>query len=194
MGTQGWVLGVITQRNLINKTNGSIAPYQIKLDDGSFCVAQNDERMVKAAPKGTGPPPPPAPLKFTVGDRVMANMGQKGWMKGTITLLNCVDPNTGRPVPYEVRLDDGMAVYAPMDSPTVVQPAKGFVAPKMKKLRFGVGDRVLANMGPEGWRPGVVKEVNARSPVGKLCPYHIALDNGNNAYAPVDESKVVRAE
>ncbi|KAL3927843.1 MAG: hypothetical protein SGARI_005213, partial [Bacillariaceae sp.] len=56
-------------------------------------------------------------------------------------------------------------------------------------LRFAVGDRVLANVGCEGWLPGKIKvlwdEGNA---------YRIGLDNGEDVWGGLDDDDLVRAE
>ena len=59
-------------------------------------------------------------LRFAVGDRVECNCGK--WMLGTVAKLFYVQSTfkEGMCAPYQVKLDDGKLIFAPMDSDRVV--------------------------------------------------------------------------
>jgi len=63
-------------------------------------------------------------LRFAVGDRVECN-AQDGWQSGTISKL--FYRNEGMPpgfvAPYQIELDDGVFIYAPMDDDRVIKAA-----------------------------------------------------------------------
>ena len=65
-------------------------------------------------------------------------------------------------------------------------------------LRFGVGDRVLCNMGDHGWMPGTVDAVWCRQrgwKRRKTAPYSIVLDGDiGSVTAPYDKDSTIRAE
>ena len=61
-------------------------------------------------------------LRFDVGCRVLANVG-KSWAKGTIVRTHFKAPSdmTSRVMPYQIKLDAGQLIMAPMDSDVVVR-------------------------------------------------------------------------
>jgi len=68
---------------------------------------------------------------------------------------------------------------------------------KLKALRFGVGQRVLCNMGGgDGWLKGTISELMWRSEdmePGMVAPYQIIMDNDDIISAPADTDTLVRA-
>ena len=66
------------------------------------------------------------------------------------------------------------------------------------QLRFGIGERVLCNMGETGgWTPGTVIALNYREdgwPSGKTAPYQVKLDGDTERqiYAPEDHDGIIR--
>jgi len=67
-----------------------------------------------------------ASLRFKIGDTVECNTGMKhDWSKGTIVALmyreNGMPP--GMVVPYQVKLDSGELIFAPVDSDSCVKRA-----------------------------------------------------------------------
>ena len=62
-------------------------------------------------------------LRFAVGDRVECNCGK--WMLGTVVKLFYVQSTfkEGMCAPYQVKLDDGKLIFAPMDTDRVVRAA-----------------------------------------------------------------------
>jgi hypothetical protein len=67
---------------------------------------------------------------------------------------------------------------------------------EQEPLRFGVGDRVLCNMGGDGWLPGVVDAVWFRQRGWKrrtTAPYSITLDGDvGNVTAPHDKESTIK--
>ena len=61
-------------------------------------------------------------LRFQIGDRVMANVGSS-WEKGTIVRTHYSAPSdmSKRVMPYQIKLDVGQLIMAPMDSNVVVR-------------------------------------------------------------------------
>lgn len=74
-------------------------------------------RLKKSVPK----------LRFRVRQQVECNMGSTGartkWVKGTIAKL-WPQQTEGQWVPYQVRLDDGRMIFAPLDSDVTIRAAK----------------------------------------------------------------------
>ena len=63
-------------------------------------------------------------------------------------------------------------------------------------LRFGVGDRVIANTG-FGHASGVISQIWYRDPdwpADKVAPYQIQLADGTLVFAPIDSDDLVRPE
>jgi len=67
-------------------------------------------------------------LRFQVGDRVECNCD--GWRLGTIVKTWYREPGweEERAVPYQVKLDSGMTIFAPMDQDECVRKASGILA------------------------------------------------------------------
>ena len=63
------------------------------------------------------------PRRFKVGDRVGANTN-RGWAAGTVVMLDYREDDwpDGRTVPYQIELDDGALIFAPVDSPDILLP------------------------------------------------------------------------
>ena len=129
---------------------------------------------------------PVAALRFSVGDRVEANLGQH-WELGTIVSLNV--QHEGMTVPYAIALDTGGSVIAPHDDDIVVRRA-GTLQRSDKALRFKVGDRVEANLGHK-WESGTIIDLNAQRG-SSTVPYVITLDSGSSVVAPLDDDSVIR--
>ncbi|CEG47588.1 Cobalamin synthesis protein [Plasmopara halstedii] len=66
---------------------------------------------------------------------------------------------------------------------------EGFLACRAtNKLRFQVGDRVMANTGEDGFQVGTIVQLWDQG-----NPYAIQLDNDRKIWAPVDEDELVKA-
>jgi len=67
-------------------------------------------------------------LRFEVGSRVLCNVG--GWMTGQVVEQWYRDPawQWGKTVPYQVKLDDGPTVVAPIDSDRCIKEFTGILA------------------------------------------------------------------
>jgi len=70
-----------------------------------------------------------AELRFQVGSRVQCKTGQ-GWVDGTVVKLWYREERfpPGRYAPYQVKLDSGIKIFAPMDDDKVVRAAQGMLA------------------------------------------------------------------
>jgi len=64
-------------------------------------------------------------LRFKVGDRVQCNTGS--WSAGTVAKLNYREANwaPSRVAPYQIKLDDGRYIFAPMDEDRVIRAYDG---------------------------------------------------------------------
>jgi len=64
-------------------------------------------------------------LRFSPGDKVQCNVGGNQWKGGTIQQLWYSEPHwpDGQRVPYQVKLDDGMLIFAPMDQEQIIRRA-----------------------------------------------------------------------
>ncbi|OLP85142.1 hypothetical protein AK812_SmicGene33900 [Symbiodinium microadriaticum] len=72
-------------------------------------------------------PPEAQTLRFGVGDRVECNID--GFQTGTVVKLNYHDPGwpEERTVPYQVRLDSGVTIFATKDCDECIRKAEGSV-------------------------------------------------------------------
>ena len=64
---------------------------------------------------------PTIPLRFKVGTRVECNTGS--WTPGVVVQIYYSEPHwpAGRIVPYQIKLDDGRLIFAPMDDDRVIR-------------------------------------------------------------------------
>jgi hypothetical protein len=72
----------------------------------------------------------------------------------------------------------------------------GAAAPALPALRFGVGDRVMANTG-SGHVTGVISQLWHREPdwpADQVAPYQIEIDDGRVVHVPRDSDDLVRPE
>jgi len=126
------------------------------------------------------------PLRFKVGQRVKANLGDNGWAPGVVVGVWVEDPN-GQRKPYAVRImGTGGVVVAPKDHDDVIVKADP---------RFQAGDKIMANQGG-GYQQGTVVEVK-----DEPCrtAYRIKLEKeegkeegDNECFAPEDVNQFVR--
>ena len=67
-------------------------------------------------------------LRFTVGERVRCRVSQSEWAPGCIAQLWYREPDwpEGRLVPYQVELDDGRLIFAPLDKDELIRAAATF--------------------------------------------------------------------
>jgi len=210
MGERGWVAGTVLRCFEL--------PYLVALDQGGNVTAPADnDDLVRGLPhpdlpsladdKGT---PEGADLsmwkefRFKVGDQVMANLGQQGFMRGRVRRISVKDTND-REAAYEIEIDPGgRMAYAPHDVEQIVRRCTPEEAAAMPKLRFKKGDRVVANMGQAGFKPGTIvglfvkrhpgPEVLKQNPDAKpiVVPYQVKLDEGPVVFAPNDDNNTVR--
>jgi len=133
----------------------------------------------------------PPELRFTQGDRVLCNVGER-WIAGTVLSTNVDDPEEpGDLIPYVIKTDplmgESRTISAPVDSDGCILRERCFnqkneseltrwSAPiafdKAKKLRFGVGDAVAiramdTSNGFECWLDAKVSETWATLPFEK---------------------------
>eukprot|EP00656_Telonema_subtile_P026084 TRINITY_DN2806_c0_g1_i3.p1 TRINITY_DN2806_c0_g1~~TRINITY_DN2806_c0_g1_i3.p1 ORF type:complete len:456 (-),score=157.92 TRINITY_DN2806_c0_g1_i3:65-1432(-) len=66
-----------------------------------------------------------AALRFAIGDRVYCNTGD--WTPGTVVKQHYRENNwpAGKVVPYQIKLDDGRLIYAPVDDDKVIRQGDG---------------------------------------------------------------------
>ena len=90
---------------------GVVAPYQVQLERGMiFVPVDNDDVVTK--------------LRFTVGDRVQCNTGDT-WELATVVDLMYQEASMAHEefAPYQLKLDNGLLIYAPSDSDGCVKKA-----------------------------------------------------------------------
>ena len=66
----------------------------------------------------------------------------------------------------------------------------------MAGYRFGIGDGVLCNMGPDGWKSGRIVALDYREdgwPSEMIAPYQVILDEDHTLiYVPDDDDRCCR--
>lgn len=69
------------------------------------------------------PPVDVVELRFDVGTRVICRVGPTGWLPGQIVQLWYREAQwpEGALAPYQIRLDDGREIFAPVDIDQVIQ-------------------------------------------------------------------------
>ena len=182
--------------------NGHAVPYQVRLDDGDLVFAPIDDgyciRRSSTAEM---------PLRFEEGDRVECRI-DGGWVPGTVLRTRYREDDFFRP--YQIEVDTGDVVYAPMDDDSCIRRA----SPETP-LRFGVGDRVDCML-EGGWVTGtVIKTWHRREGEeeeddendddedddeddeddncgGDFVPYFVQLDNGDLVSAPEDDDSCIK--
>ena len=98
-----------------------VPPYAIRLDDGEMKEFWGPKDCIRLSNI-------PAPkerkilLRFKLGDRVECLTGE-GWMSGTIirTHYNDVSNEMDYKVPYQIQLDTGNLIFAPLDMDTCIR-------------------------------------------------------------------------
>jgi len=91
-----------------------MVPYQIELDTGKQIIAPKDSfEVIRKEGDGSGT----AFLRFGVGHRVKCQTKPGTWAVGTVTKSWHTETQwpEGTKVPYQVKLDNGAMIFAPMD-------------------------------------------------------------------------------
>lgn len=136
-------------------------------------------------------------LRFPAGHKVQCRVNPTTWMSGTIVKQWFRNPGwpEGRAVPYQIQLDDGMLIMAPMDNDACIRAAE---------LRFKIGDLVEClirrdQINPTGeWEEGKVVSVNHHEeewPETKTVPYQVELIKSKmHVFAPMDSDMCIRSK
>ena len=82
--------------------------------DEALCTDAELEDMEKRVEGGGG-------LRFSVGTSVECNVGDETWMRGTVVALDYVEEGWDQPAPYQVELEDGTLIFAPIDEDWVIR-------------------------------------------------------------------------
>lgn len=188
-----WFPGTILQRHEDWALSPiDTTPYFIRFDYGRERPFWGPEDRIRAiyCKKGTGRLPT---LRFEVGDRVTCSM-EDDWTPGTIvkTWYREDEFENDHAVPYQVLLDTGNFIYAPMDDDDCIKKSTASSVP----LRFDVGDWVKCKV-EGGWEPGMIANTEYREEGlygGRLVPYEIKLDMGDYVYAPCDNDMFIRKQ
>lgn len=114
-----WVPGLVLQ-SVSGFIELDLPPYTIEFDYGSIknfygppnCIRQGQPKSDASMKK----------LRFKVGDRVECSMWT-GFVPGTVVETNYREEHfeTGHTVPYQVQLDTGEFIYAPMDTDIAIR-------------------------------------------------------------------------
>ena len=193
-----WKSGVVSMLNY--EEPGVVAPYQIKLKNGSYVYAPEDSdaciRSHATVQQSCAGPR----YRFDVGAKVEAFVEGNMWKPGTVVALDYTEPSMGEGVtaPYQIQLDQGELVYTEDDGSDLVRAAPEGAAVQQSASPFGMyrfarGDRVFANVG-DTWIPGTVIKLNYIEPhfaPGQVAPYQILLDNNVKVYAQSDSEHEV---
>lgn len=112
-GDDDWVTGTVVLTSY--REGGLVFPYQIETQDGYLIAApEDDDGCIRSSDN----------YRFQVGTRVECIV-EEGWLPGTVTGVDVVrsSPDYTHKVysPYEVQLDNGHVVYAPVDGDTYVK-------------------------------------------------------------------------
>mmetsp|Transcript_24111 Transcript_24111/g.43433 ORF Transcript_24111/g.43433 Transcript_24111/m.43433 type:complete len:600 (-) Transcript_24111:720-2519(-) len=188
-----WFPGTIVQRHddwVLSPID--TPPYFIRFDYGRerpFWGPEDRIRAISDCKKGSSARFPP--LRFELGDRVVCSVDDD-WAPGQVVRKWYTEEEfeNGHAVPYQVLLDTGDFIYAPLDDDDCI---KRSTAPPVP-LRFDVGDRVTCKV-EEGWTPGMVINTQYRDEGvhgGRIVPYEIKLDMGDIVYAPCDNDLFVK--
>jgi hypothetical protein len=209
----GWVAGEVVELNFtppvpeasFQKAKPTTYPYRVLGVDGRGINVPFDEDNTIKEFKGklqkykeyTGASDV---LRFALGDKVVCWCGPTaGWKNGSIEQIHVSDPDVfdGKPVPYKIKLADGMITYAPFDTDSVIREMKVY-NPDVP-LRFKMGQQVECSYNKR-WVIGTVsklrfKDANNKVFQGREAPYAIDLlpPITETIYAPIDDDTVIRA-
>jgi hypothetical protein len=196
--SDGWVSGKVLHINYTETSDGPIPssigkgvfPYHVQGDDNNryINVPVDDDRFVRIY-NGT------LALRFAVGTRVICWCGDEGgWISGVVQKQYIQDKDVfnGAKVPYQIKLDDGMVIYAPDDKDAVIR--KFYPYNSSTPLRFKVGTQVECKYHNQ-WVVGTISALRYQSDDvfnGMERPYAIQLVSGETIYAPVDDDMVIK--
>ena len=141
------------------------------------------------------------PLRFEVGVHVYCKC-KGGWPKGQVVALWKNPKERKRVYPYEIKLNDGRLIYAPVDDDRCIN----------RVPRFDVGSYVQCLMcsmlvpassdvksdeddidgDREQWATGRVVAHHYEGNGLPLCPYQVQLQDGRLIYAPKDDDAIVK--
>jgi hypothetical protein len=130
-----------------------------------------------------------AALRFQIGDEVqcMVDASSATWKRGKVVARMHREAGLVGAAPYQVELDDGRLVVAPLDKSNCVRIP----------LRFDIGDVVECNLGgSDGWQKGTIIAQTYRDaswPADKEVPYQVELlESGDRIWAPADDDSCIR--
>ena len=82
--------------------------------DEALCTDAELDEMEQRVEVGGG-------LRYAVGTSVECNVGGDQWMRGTVVALDYVEEGWDQPAPYQVELEDGTLIFAPIDEDWVIR-------------------------------------------------------------------------
>lgn len=88
---------------------------KLRADLDEALVTESELRAMEEKVEGGGG------LRFAIGTSVECNVGDDFWMRGTVVALDYVEDGWDAPAPYQVELDDGTLIFAPLDEDWVVR-------------------------------------------------------------------------
>jgi len=206
MNTGSYVSGKIVAHwwRAPNWPPNQFAPYQVRLDNGQLIfVPFDDPNIVRQSGD------PPAVLRFKIGTRVLCKVSAEPekWEPGVVIASDFPLPtNANLTMPYQIKLDEGRVIFAPVDQDSYIRIDPDREGEEMSvealnmitgKLRFKEGDLVECKIRPvpETWARGTITKTKIPHPQNDKIkvPYEILLHQNNaKIYAPADSDDVIR--
>jgi len=207
MNTGKFVSGKIVQHwwRAPNWPKQQVAPYQVRLDNGQLIFVPFDDANII---RKNGDPP--TTLRYQIGTRVLCKIAvqpTETWEPGVVIATDFPLPtNANLTMPYQIKLDQGRVIFAPVDQDTYIkldpdrqgeEITEAALNMIQGKLRFEIGDEVECKIrpAPETWARGTITNTKIPHPQNPniKVPYEILLhQNNQKIFAPADSDDVIR--
>ena len=138
-----------------------------------------------------------APPRFEVGAHVYCKF-QDCWIKGHVVAHHWEHPEVSNGVhPYQVELDDGRLIYAPVDNDECINRVPRFDVGSYVQclLSWGLADTSTSDetgSDCEQWATGRVVAHHYEESGLPVRPYQVQLEDGRLIYAPEDDDAIIK--